>query len=354
MELCDFGDGDGVRETTSTSRRADGYWAFARSLAYYHDESAAHPRDQPVRACARSRAEGHRPHRPRASDRGDLLSLRPLPGIRTPRRCRSARPRRSCPSARPTSSPSRCFPRAFSATRRSISARSRASARRRTSKGARSGSRNGRRPPVSMRAACSQHEYGVDLRQHPVAPGGRARGRPRGESAARPSRRRAHHARAPTRASPRCSPRGELDAVISARDPGGTRLFPDYLDLEREYFRKTRHLSDHARHRAAPGRVRARPLDRDEPVQGVRGGEATEARRASSTSACRTFRCRGWRSTRGAGASWRARTSGPTASSRTGRTLEAFLQYAYEQGVAKRRLEVEELFAPETRESFKI
>jgi 4,5-dihydroxyphthalate decarboxylase len=36
------------------------------------------------------------------------------------------------------------------------------------------------------------------------------------------------------------------------------------------------------------------------------------------------------------------------------RTLEPFLQYAYEQGVAKRRLEPEELFAPETRESFKI
>ena len=35
-------------------------------------------------------------------------------------------------------------------------------------------------------------------------------------------------------------------------------------------------------------------------------------------------------------------------------TLEAFLQYAYEQGVAQRALKVEELFAPETRESFKI
>jgi 4,5-dihydroxyphthalate decarboxylase len=32
---------------------------------------------------------------------------------------------------------------------------------------------------------------------------------------------------------------GELDAVISARDPGGSRLFPDYVELEREYFRKT-------------------------------------------------------------------------------------------------------------------
>jgi 4,5-dihydroxyphthalate decarboxylase len=35
-------------------------------------------------------------------------------------------------------------------------------------------------------------------------------------------------------------------------------------------------------------------------------------------------------------------------------TLEAFTQYAFEQGVAQRILPVEELVAPETRESFKI
>ena len=35
-------------------------------------------------------------------------------------------------------------------------------------------------------------------------------------------------------------------------------------------------------------------------------------------------------------------------------TLEAFLQYAHEQGVSARRLQVEELFAPETLERAKI
>jgi 4,5-dihydroxyphthalate decarboxylase len=35
-------------------------------------------------------------------------------------------------------------------------------------------------------------------------------------------------------------------------------------------------------------------------------------------------------------------------------TLEAFLQYAFEQGVAKKRLALEDLFARETLESFKI
>jgi 4,5-dihydroxyphthalate decarboxylase len=35
-------------------------------------------------------------------------------------------------------------------------------------------------------------------------------------------------------------------------------------------------------------------------------------------------------------------------------TLEAFLQYGYEQGVCKKPLKVEDLFAPETLQSFKI
>jgi 4,5-dihydroxyphthalate decarboxylase len=35
-------------------------------------------------------------------------------------------------------------------------------------------------------------------------------------------------------------------------------------------------------------------------------------------------------------------------------TLATFLRYHHEQGLSKRRLEPEELFAPETLESFKI
>src|SRR5258708_39716889 len=33
---------------------------------------------------------------------------------------------------------------------------------------------------------------------------------------------------------------GDLDPVISARDPGGERLFADYQQIEADYFRKTR------------------------------------------------------------------------------------------------------------------
>ena len=35
-------------------------------------------------------------------------------------------------------------------------------------------------------------------------------------------------------------------------------------------------------------------------------------------------------------------------------TLEAFFQYAHEQGVAKKSLSMADVFAPETREHFKI
>ena len=52
-------------------------------------------------------------------------------------------------------------------------------------------------------------------------------------------------------------------------------------------------------------------------------------------------------------ASW-ATTSGRTASSRNRATLETFLRYHHEQGLSKRRLAPEELFAPETLESFRI
>jgi 4,5-dihydroxyphthalate decarboxylase len=146
---------------------------------------------------------------------------------------------------------------------------------------------------------------------------------------------------------------GELDAVISARDPGGTRLFPDYVDLEREYFRKTgifpimhvivlrRDVYERDRWIAmnlfrafeeAKKRSTARLIDiglSQVPMPWV----AEHARR--------------WRELAGEDF-W------PYGIEPNRRTLEPFLQYAYEQGVAKRRLEPEELFAPETRESFKI
>jgi 4,5-dihydroxyphthalate decarboxylase len=35
-------------------------------------------------------------------------------------------------------------------------------------------------------------------------------------------------------------------------------------------------------------------------------------------------------------------------------TLDTFLRYHHEQGLSKRKLEPEELFAPETMESFRI
>src|SRR5262245_6665756 len=51
---------------------------IARENAYYHDEIAAFARDQPLRPRARPASAGHRAHRARAADRGDLLPLRAL------------------------------------------------------------------------------------------------------------------------------------------------------------------------------------------------------------------------------------------------------------------------------------
>jgi 4,5-dihydroxyphthalate decarboxylase len=146
---------------------------------------------------------------------------------------------------------------------------------------------------------------------------------------------------------------GELDAVISARDPGGTRLFPDYVELEREYFRKTGIFP--IMHVIV---LRREVYERDRwiAMNLFRGFE--EAKKRSTARLVDiglsqvplpwvAEHARRWRELAGEDY-W------PYGIEANRRTLEPFLQYAYEQGVAKRRLEPEELFAPETRESFKI
>ena len=81
---------------------------------------------------------------------------------------------------------------------------------------------------------------------------------------------------------------GEVDAIISARAPeafapGGAvvRLFPDYRAEEERFFKKTgifpiMHLDHHA-----PRGLRAASLDRHEPLQDVRRGQAPLPRPAA-------------------------------------------------------------------------
>jgi 4,5-dihydroxyphthalate decarboxylase len=146
---------------------------------------------------------------------------------------------------------------------------------------------------------------------------------------------------------------GELDAVISARDPGGKRLFEDYVPLEREYFRKTR---IYPIMHVVVLRREAYERDRWIAMNLYKGFE--QAKRASVRQLVEiglshvpmpwlAEHARRWREMAGEDF-W------PYGIEPNRPTLEAFVQYAFEQGVTQRPLKVEEIFAPETRESFKI
>ena len=147
--------------------------------------------------------------------------------------------------------------------------------------------------------------------------------------------------------------KGDLDAAISARDPGGERLFPQYQSEELAYFRKTqifpimhvvvlrRDVYDRDRWIAmnlmqAFEEAKDRSLAR---VADIGASAAPVAWLADSANR--------WREVAG-------KDYWPYGLEANRPTLEAFVQYAYEQGVCKRRLKVEELFAPETLERAKI
>jgi 4,5-dihydroxyphthalate decarboxylase len=146
---------------------------------------------------------------------------------------------------------------------------------------------------------------------------------------------------------------GELDAVISARKVPGERLFPNYHTAELEYFRKThifpimhmvvirRELYQRYRWIAmnlyqAFLEAKQRSLDR---LSQIGLSQIPLPWIVKTTSV--------WRDMMGEDF-W------PYGIEANRPTLEAFLQYAHEQGVCRRRLAPEALFAPETLESFKI
>jgi 4,5-dihydroxyphthalate decarboxylase len=147
--------------------------------------------------------------------------------------------------------------------------------------------------------------------------------------------------------------RGELDAVISARDPGGRRLFEDYPQVEGEYFRKTGIYP--IMHVIA---LRRAVYQRDRWIARNLLKAFEEAKRRSMARLVEiglshvplpwlAEHARRWRDLAGEDF-W------PYGIERNRPTLEAFAQYAFEQGVTARHMPIEELFAPETRESFKI
>ena len=198
---------------------------------------------------------------------------------------------------------------------------------------------------------------GARVRRRPVAasPGPRPGCASPAASRKCPStcRRACASRRRPSAASPTCWPRASSTRVISARDPGGERMFPDYPRARAGVLQEDAHLPDHARGGAAARRLRARPLDRDEPAAGVRGGEGRSLARAAEIGASAmpvpwvADHTRRWREVRRRGLLALRHRAEPA----DARGLPAVRARA---GRLPRRLAVEELFAPETRERFKI
>jgi 4,5-dihydroxyphthalate decarboxylase len=146
---------------------------------------------------------------------------------------------------------------------------------------------------------------------------------------------------------------GELDAVMSAREIPARRLFSDYRTAEAEYWKKTRIFP--IMHVLV---IRRDVYERDRWIA-MSLYQAFEEAKRKSVARVREFglshlpmpwvpdHLAHWRALAGEDF-W------PYGIEPNRPTLEAFFQYAHEQGVAKQHLRMENVFAPETREQFKI
>ena len=197
-----------------------------------------------------------------------------------------------------------------------------------------------------------QHEYGVDLRRIEwIQAGVHQPGREEKVELKLPAGIRITPQPAKTLAGMLAS--GELDAAISARDPGGPRLFQNYLEIEEAYFRKTRifpimHVIALRREAYERNRWIAMNLFKAfEDAKRVSQARLTEIGISHVPMPWLAEHARRWREVAGEDF-W------PYGIEPNRPTLEAFVQYAFEQGVATRRLKLEELFAPETLERAKI
>jgi 4,5-dihydroxyphthalate decarboxylase len=147
--------------------------------------------------------------------------------------------------------------------------------------------------------------------------------------------------------------KGDLDAVMSAREVPGARLFGDYRAAEAEYWKKTRIFP--IMHVLV---LRREVYERDRWVAMNLFQAFSEAKRRSVERVSEfglshlplpwvPDHVKQWRQIAGEDF-W------PYGVEPNRPTLEAFLQYGYEQGVCKRKIKVEDLFAPETLQSYKI
>jgi len=196
------------------------------------------------------------------------------------------------------------------------------------------------------------HEYGVDLRSIAWTQAGVGEpGRIEKVKLHLPGGLRVTPA--PDRSLADMLAKGDLDAVISARDPGGERMFPDYPAQELAYFRKTRifpimHVVVLRREAYERDRwIAMNLLQAFEQAKNLSLARAAEIGVSSVPVPWVADHARRWRELVGEDF-W------PYGLEPNRPTLEAFLRYAFEQGVCVRHLKPEQLFAPETLERSKI
>lgn len=146
---------------------------------------------------------------------------------------------------------------------------------------------------------------------------------------------------------------GEIDAAISARNPGGKPLFPDSASLEEAYFRKTgifpiMHVIALKKSTYLANRWIAMNLcEAFEAAKRASLARVTEIGVSQAPLPWLPDLAKRWKEMAGDDF-W------PYGVEPNRRTLDAFLQYAHEQGVTHRKLAADELFAPETRERAKV
>jgi 4,5-dihydroxyphthalate decarboxylase len=154
---------------------------------------------------------------------------------------------------------------------------------------------------------------------------------------------------------------GELDALVTARapstfhsEPGKVkRLFPDYVAAEKDYWRRTRIFP--IMHTVV---IRLDVYDRNRWVaqalyKAFAAAKAKAAAMYDQTAALYSMlpwtTAHAEEARRDMGEDW-----WPYGLEPNRKVLDTFLRYHHEQGLSKRRLQPEELFAPETLQTFRV
>jgi 4,5-dihydroxyphthalate decarboxylase len=154
---------------------------------------------------------------------------------------------------------------------------------------------------------------------------------------------------------------GELDALVTARAPSTfqkepdkvKRLFPNYVEVEKEYYRRTRifptmHTVVIRRDVYAKNPWVAQSLYKAFTEAKSRAYELYD-QTAALPAMLPWFIAHAEETRKEMGDDW-----WPYGLEPNRKVLETFLRYHHEQGLSRRRLAPEELFAPETLKSFKV